>query len=231
MIGVGSLGILILAWLFYRKLLAGLIFSPILTLLLKWEAKRRNEIRRRRLAGEFRDGMQALASALRAGYSVENAFSQAERELTRIYGDDGLLSPEFALIRRRLHMNETVEAALADLAERSGLEDIRDMAQVFAIAKRSGGRLPEILQKASGALEEKGRLEEEIQTLMTAKRLEQRLMSLMPAAILAYVGLTSPDFLAPLYQGVGGRMVMTVCLIVYGLAVWLGERIMKIGVV
>ena len=228
LVGIGC--ILSLAWLFYRKIWVAVIFSPLLIFLLKWEAERKKEARRHRLAIEFRDGMQALASALRAGYAVENAFLQAERELLRIYGKDSLLTPEFALIQRRLHMNETVESALADLAERSDLEDVWEMTQVFSIAKRSGGKLPEILQKTARTLEEKGRLEEEIRTLMAAKRLEQRMMCLMPAVILAYVGMTGSEFLIPLYQGTSGRVIMTVCLGLYGFAVWMGERIMKIEV-
>ncbi len=173
--------------------------------------------------------MQSLASAMSVGYSPENAFGQAQRELAGIYGEKGLLVWEFSLIRRRLAMNQTVEEALGDLASRSGIADIQEMSQVFSIAKRSGGSLPEILRATARTLEEKGQLEEEIRTMLAGRRLEQRIMCLMPAGILLYMTLANPGFLDPLYEGVAGRIVMTLALGVYGLAIWLGEKMLKVS--
>lgn len=215
-------------WLFYRSLWAGFLFLPLLPILERAESVRRQEKRTQLLQRQFRDGMRALASALEAGYSVENAFGQAERELVRVYGKDGALPQEFALIRRRLSMSWTVEEALQNLAERSGIEDIRELAQVFTIAKRSGGPLPRILRRTVYMLEEKVRLREEIQTMITSKRMEFYLMVLLPPAMLAYVGLGGGEFLAPLYEGLHGRMIMSCCLALYFFAVWLGRRILRV---
>lgn len=172
--------------------------------------------------------MQALASAMSSGFSAENAFRQARRELTRIYGENSMLAEEFAVIGRSIGMNRPVEAGLRDLAERSGLSDVEELAEIFAIAKRSGGSLPRILRTSARTMEEKSRVREEIRTLMASKRLEQRIMCLMPAGILVYVGLASPGLLTPLYQGLTGRAIMTGCLAVYVLAVWWGEKIMEV---
>lgn len=228
---LGGAGLLLgFGWLFYRSPFAGLLGLPLLFFLGKQEAKRRQEIRRQKLIRQFRDGMRALVSALGAGYAIENAFAQAERELVRIYGEKELLPQEFALLRRRLAVSWTVEEALQDLAERSGLEEIRELAQVFAVAKRSGGPLPQILQQTLFTMEEKVRVKEEIRTMIAAKRLEFMLMCLMPPLMLAYVGLTGGDFLTPLYEGGRGRICMTVFLMVYFLAVWLGRRILRLEV-
>lgn len=226
----GGGGLLALGWLFYRSLWVGCLGFPLLFFLGRAEASRKREKRAQLLNRQFRDGMLALVSALGAGFAIENAFGQAERELVRIYGEDGLLPREFAVIRRRLAMNGPVEEALTDLAERSGLEDIRELAQIFAIAKRSGGPLAEILRQTVYTLEEKVRVKEEIRTMVTSKRLEFQLMCLLPPAMLAYVGLGSGEFLAPLYESLQGRALMTVCLGVYGFAVWLGQRILRVEV-
>lgn len=227
---VGSAALFVIGWLFYRSLWAGVFFLPLLLVLGRSEESRRQEKRTQLLSRQFQDGMQAVAAALSAGYSVENAFGQAERELARIHGKHGLLTREFALLRRRLSLSWTAEEALQDLAERSGIEDIRELAQVFNIAKRSGGSLPEILRQTVYTLAEKERLQEDIRTMITSKRLEFYLMCLMPPAMLAYVGLGSREFLAPLYEGLRGRVLMTGCLLVYLLAIWLGRRILRVEV-
>lgn len=224
----GVLILLGISWLFYRTLRAALLLSPLLVLALEQEKKRRRQRRQEQLARQFQDGMQALASAMSSGFSAENAFRQARRELIRIYGENSMLAEEFAVIGRSIGMNRPVEEGLRDLAERSGLADVEELAEIFAIAKRSGGSLPRILRTSARTMEEKNRVREEIRTLMASKRLEQRIMCLMPAGILIYVGLASPSLLSPLYQGPTGRVVMTVCLAVYILAVWWGEKIMEV---
>lgn len=228
---LGGIGLLLgFGWLFYRSPAAGLLGLPLIFLLGRREAARRLEIRRQKLIRQFRDGMRALVSALGAGYAIENAFAQAERELVQIHGEKELLPREFALLRRRLAVNWTVEEALQDLAERSGLEEIRELAQVFAVAKRSGGQLPQILQQTLFTMEEKVRVKEEIRTMIAAKRLEFTLMCLMPPLMLVYVGLTGGDFLTPLYEGSRGRICMTAFLAIYLLAVGMGRRILRLEV-
>ena len=70
--------------LFYDSWMIGLILFILLIPLLKVERERLQKKRKRQLARQFRDGIQALAAALSAGYSVENAFAQAVQELQRI---------------------------------------------------------------------------------------------------------------------------------------------------
>lgn len=216
-----------IAWLFYRSAWALIPLSPLVALSLMAGRNQRREERRRQLAVQFREGLTALCAALSAGYSVENATAEAARELRSMYGEEGLMVREMELLGRKIGMNCPVEKAFGELAERSGLEDIRQLADVFAIAKRSGGDLVKILGKTAGTLRTRSQLREEILTLMAGKRLEQRIMSVMPAAVLLYVNLGNPGFTDPLYQGIGGRCIMSVCLVVYGLAVRWGSRIVN----
>jgi len=223
--GVVFLG---LGWLFFRSLTAGIIMQVFLPLMAgpvdRFLRKRRLEL----LERQFIDGMRSFAAALRAGFSPENGLGQAIPEISRIYGDGAMLAEEFGMIRRRLEIDGTMEEGLKDLADRSGIDDIREMAAVFAIAKRTGGNLPGILMETVHILEEKRRTKAEIQTMITAKKLEHRVMCLMPAGILIYLNLTGPEFVDPLYEGLRGRLIMIGCLAVYAFAVWLGEKMMQV---
>ena len=68
---------------------------------------------------------------------------------------------------------------------------------------------------------------EEIETVLAGKRLEQRIMLLMPAAILLFVSLSSPDMLAVMYETWPGRGLMTVFLGVYAGAFVLALRMSR----
>jgi len=73
-------------------------------------------------------------------------------------------------------------------------------------------------------------LKEEISVLISAKRLEQRIMSFMPMGIIVYISLASPEMIAPLYGNLTGALIMTVCLAVYAAAFFISMKIMNIEV-
>lgn len=219
-----------MSWLFYHSLIPAVLLSPLLVLWYRHCGKRAAALRRQNLTLQFKNGVQALAGALLAGYSVENAFHEARRELTVVYGEDGMIVQEFLAIERQLGMSMTVEEALSDFADRSGVDDIRQLAVIFGVAKRNGGRMIQILDSTAATLRTKQQVREEIQTLMTAKKMESRVMNLMPAGILLYMNLTSPSFLTPLYGTLAGRATMTFCLILYAGAIILAEKIMDVTV-
>ena len=90
-----------------------------------------------------------LSSFLAAGYSMENSFAQAQAQLEEMYGERGMMSKEFAVMRSQLSMNRTLEELWGDFAKRSGIEEIRSFAQIFKAARRSGGQLGMIISHVS----------------------------------------------------------------------------------
>lgn len=60
--------------------------------------------------------------------------------------------------------------------------------------------------------------------------MEQNIMSLVPVLILAYVKVSSPEFLDSMYENLTGMAVMTVCFVVYVIAYLWGKRIVQIEV-
>ena len=66
--------------------------------------------------------------------------------------------------------------------------------------------------------------------MLRGRQYEQRLMQVIPLAILFYMNQTSPEFFQVLYETGIGRIVMTVCLAVYVIAAALAKRISAIEV-
>ncbi len=218
----------LISWLFYRSIYAFVIIVPMLFLTRKFFRRHLLSKQKRELLYQFGEMMQMISSFLKAGYSMENAFSQAWEEYVRLFGEKGVMAREFCAIRHQLQFNEPLEQLVEDLAQRSGVEEIVSFSQVFSFAKRGGGDMMKIFQDTVGKIRQKSDVEREIITVITAKRTEQRIMDLVPFGILLYVGLTSPEFLTPLYGNLLGAAVMTVCLLVYLGAFLLAEKILDI---
>ncbi len=219
-----------ISWLFYRSFygMAGII--PLYILVKKYLREYLSQRQREQMLFQFREILQMAVAALKAGYAMENAFIEAWQEYVQLYGNKTIIAQEFRNINHKVQLNIPLEELIDDFAQRSGIEEILSFAQVFGFAKRSGGDMMKIFYGTVDKIRQKSEVEREIETVVTAKRTEQRIMDLVPFGILFYVGFTSPDFLKPLYGNILGVSVMTVCLISYlGAFLW-AEKILKIRV-
>ena len=149
---------------------------------------------------ECKELLQMLSASLQAGYSVERAFSDAERELEAICDRDSLLLAELRKMNRLVKVSRPVEDVFLDLAEKTGLDEMVSLGYIFRQAKRTGGDYGRIMRDTARKLEEKLRTTQEIAAMTAQKQLELRIMCLMPVLILVYVRCTSFDFIAPLYH-------------------------------
>ena len=70
----------------------------------------------------------------------------------------------------------------------------------------------------------------EIEVMVSGKRMEARIMELVPFGIILYVGSANPGFFEPLYGNVLGIVVMTACMGVYIAAHVMSDRIVSIEV-
>lgn len=179
---------------------------------------------------QFKEAIQAVSAALNTGYSVENAFCEAQTELKLIYPADARISRELLVIIRQLRMHISIEQILEEFAFRVQTEDVRNFVTVFAAAKKSGGNMIGIIQNTVSQIGDKIDVKREIDTILASKRYEFRVMSAVPYAIIGYMSLSFPEFMDSLYGNVLGIGVMTVCLVIYMGAYYLGVRLIRIEV-
>lgn len=217
-------------YLFYKSVWAFVVMVPVPFLFYKWKKRACIQERRKQLNYQFKDALYSLNVALQAGYSMETAVSCCIRDLEKLYKEDADILREFRYMETQMHISVPLETLFVDLAGRSGLEDIENFASVFATAKRSGGDLSRIVQKTARMLTDKIEVKKEIEATVAAKKMEQVIMSMMPFGIILYMQLTSPGFLQVLYGNVFGVATMSLCLGIYFLAYWMGQRIVDIEV-
>ena len=219
----------VILFLFYHRVFLALVLGFLGGyIFLKCYKKVLVEKRRWQLTMEFKDAMDALSAALAAGYSMDHAMSEARKDLLLLYGRETLMTQELKDICTKLSLSRPLDELLKELGQRSGVEDILIFAQIYVTARRSGGNMVKIMKRTAGNIGEKMEVKREIRTMMAGKRMEAVCMMVVPLGILLYLNTLSPDFLQPLYQTLAGGIFMTISLLVYGVAVWWGFRIMKI---
>ncbi len=214
----------------YREAWGVVLLSP---LGVWWFIVRKRDIlekRRQLLAQQFKEMLLAVVTCLQAGYSVENAFVGAKEDMEKLYGKESDIVRELGLLEHAITNRIPVEQVLKDFGNRSGVREIRDFGQVFAIGKRSGADMGDMIGNTVQLIGDKLETFREIRTVMGAKIMEQRVMSLVPFGIMIYINLTSPGFFGGLYHNLFGMIFMTICLMLYLAALILAQKIVHIEV-
>lgn len=218
----------LLAVLFYKSVVAVVLFSPFAWIYLKYREKELMKRRKWQFNQQFKQGIMGLSAALNAGYSIENAFFEATKDLVLMYEEDADIMKEFAWITKQIAMNRTVEECLTELAGRTGIEDVENFAEIFQTAKRTGGDLIKIIQQTGKNIGERIEIQREMETLIAQKKMEANIMSLVPLGIILYMWVVSPGFLDRLYHNMFGWLLMTVVLGIYILSYLLMKKIVDI---
>ncbi len=226
----GIFVVMTMGYLFYESIIVVICLIPLSF----WYVKKKKEslVKKRKweLNLQFKEVLMGISAALNAGYSMENSFCEARKDMLLLYDENTDMIQELDYITRQIQRNHVVEELLKDLARRSQVEDIMDFAEVFSIAKRSGGNLVKIIHETCKKMNDKIEVKREIRTLIAGKTMESRIMMLVPLGIIGYMKVFSPEFMAGLYHNIIGICVMTICLFVYMGSIFLAERIITIEV-
>lgn len=218
----------IVAYLFYDSPVAAAALSPLVVPYYRRRSAEKLKKEKRELSAQFREALSAIITALRAGYSAENAFCECRREMAFQFGDRAMITREMGRIEKGLENHVPLERLLLEFSARWEIEEISEFAEVFAIARRSGGNLPEILGRTAEVIQDRMEIDTEIELLLSSRKFEQTIMEGVPFFIIFYLGLTTQGFFDVLYHNAGGAVFMTGCLAAYLAAVAISDKIMEI---
>ena len=227
---LGVLLIGMISYLFYGTVLGAILLSPYLIRYMKSWERQMIQKKKQSFQLQFKEAIEALSAALNVGYSVENAMREAFEDISLLYRKEELIVREFRYMLRQLDMNVTMEAVLKAFAVRTEDEEVRTFVDVFSMAKRGGGDMIGIIRNAVYQIGEKIDVKREIDLIMAAKKLEFKVMSAVPFAMICYIKLSFPEFVDVLYGNLLGICVMSVCLIIYAVSYEVGKKIVEVEV-
>ena len=212
-----------IAYGFFDSPVGLLSVIPIGFLNLRRYCNVKNTKREEAIRSEFKEILLSVASSIRTGYSVENAFLDAVEMLKNMYGEKSILSEDLDEMNRRVSMRVSVEKAFFEIVKLYPLDEIESFGEIFLYTKRLGGGYAAYLKDTADRLEERITLRSELDSMIAQKKLELSIMSVMPMAILVYMKITGGSFLAPLYHNTFGVILMIACLVLYACSVALGN--------
>ncbi|MBQ6389140.1 MAG: hypothetical protein IJH90_05840 [Mogibacterium sp.] len=209
-----SAGSIVIAFLMYRNILfaaVGLILLPRIREIVRQTLA---DNRRRRYMNEFRDFLFMASTAIGAGRSMKDAIGEAIYPLEKIHGKGSILAHELSIVYERMETgSENDVTVLMDLAENSGMEDVFDFVTIYSICKTTGASMIVALGRAASVIIDKMTIEKEVAELVRRKKSEGMVIFIMPAAVILFLNVFAPDYIAPMYETLAGRMIMTVVVV------------------
>ena len=203
----------VVGYLFFGNIIFGLFIFPFGILIWKKDIREYIALRRKRLSKEFKEMLISLSGNLNAGYSLERAFYKTYQELIKNREIYKYITGEVKIILHGIECNKRIEDLLEDFSVRSGIEDIKNFSELVTASKIYGGNMVFVIRQTVSNLNEKYLVEDEIDTLIAGKKLEGKIMLLMPFLIILYMKLTNKGYMNVLYNTALGNVVMMVCLV------------------
>ena len=210
----------ITAWLFFDFSILSLVLLIYLFIALKKRYKERIRQKKWELNLAFKDAITCFSNNLAVGYSPESSLKGVVKELEQLYGKEAEICFEFRQMIKQLELGSNIEEVFLEFGKRSEVEDIRQLAEIFSIVKRTGGNLGQVLKKTEGVLQDKIELKRELTIAIASKKLEFQVMCFVPYGILFYLKLCAPTMSRTLYDTTLGMFLM--------FAVWIGYCVMKV---
>jgi len=199
-----------LGYVFYRSVVISLLFALFAFRYPRMRAVQIADRRRAELTLQFKDMLYSISSAVGAGSSVEHALEIALADMRKQYADPKTsIIRELELMVSRLSFGWNVEDVFLDFGRRSHVEDVTTFANIFDIAKRTGGNLVQIIRQSTDVISEKIETKAEIETSLSGRRIEQKVLTVMPVVLVLFMTYTTNGFMEPIFTTVGGRLVAT----------------------
>lgn len=210
-------------WMLFPLFLVGIGFY-------KKEHKELFRKKREQIRQQFKEMLMLTVTGQKAGYSVENAFLQTYGDLSSLYGPQSSICRMLTELKIGLENNRSVSELWKSMGEVCEIEEIAEFSEVFSIAKKSAGNMTVIMERTAMTIESRTEIQKEIETLISARKLEQKIMNVMPFILMLYIDITSPGYFGRLYHSPQGVVIMTFCLCIYLAAYLTGAKISNIEV-
>ncbi len=215
----GILGALLLGnIIFVLVIAAGASLIPY-----AWLVRARKK-RQKAMAEQLPDVLSILASSLRAGHSFLQALDQVAGEIK----DPS--AGEFHRVVSEIRLGRSIDDAMIEMADRVGSEDMRWAVMAVNIQREVGGNLAEVLDIVANTVRERAYVQRQVRVLSAEGRLSIAILSALPFGIFIYLALMNPEYVAPLFNTMFGRVLLLVGGALMGAGIFVMTRIVRIDV-
>ncbi len=153
-------------------------------------------VRRRRiekLLSQLPNAFDLISRMMRAGQTFSQAMQVTADE------SESPLSEDFGYCCDQQRLGLSTDAALRDLARRTGVLEVRIFVLAVVVHRQTGGNLAVLLENLSTTIRERYRVKGIINALTAEGRLQAYILLALPMILLVSLTVLNPDYMRELY--------------------------------
>jgi tight adherence protein B len=174
--------------------------SPFLYLMVKKERRMKKMIR------QFPEGVDSIANALKAGHP----FLSGLRMVADKY--EAPLGPEFAVAVEEVNFGLSVDEAMANMADRIDLPEVRYFVISVLLQRETGGNLAEILGNLSQLIRDKAEFQGKLKVLSAEGKFSAWILGLLPVVMFGVLNVLNPKYTQLLLTEDMGRVMLGISI-------------------
>lgn len=170
-------------------IVAAVVIAALMTVMVFyfWIARARRK-RMQKFLEQLPDALEVLVRGLRAGHPVTSALELVTTEMPDPIGT------EFGLLADEIAYGLTLKEALANMAARLDLNEVKFFAVCVSIQYDTGGNLAEILSNLSGLIRKRFSLMRKVKALSSEGRMSAIILSALPIITGSLIIFLQPSF-------------------------------------
>jgi tight adherence protein B len=169
------------------------------------------------------DALSLMAASVEGGQTFQRAIDMYRRDARPP------LSRELDRVMAEVVVGSDLVVALENMAERSGVEDLKWAVEAVRIQQSTGGRLAPILHTLATFMRTRQEVRREVQTLSAEGRMSGYVLFAIPLFLVFALELKDPGYLQPMYHGIGLIVLIGTCGLM-ALGFWIVRRMVNIKV-
>lgn len=185
---VAGLGAGLLGGVLRQSVLTGTIIAVVAGSLPVLYVGYKRRLRMAKLMAQLPDGFDLMARVIRAGQTVSQAMQAVADEF------EPPIAAEFSYCYEQQNLGLPPEAALHDLAKRTGLLEIKIFVLVLLVQQQTGGNLAEVLDNLATVIRERSRIRSKIRALTAEGRLQAIILLALPPLMFLLILFLNRDY-------------------------------------
>jgi tight adherence protein B len=150
--------------------------------------------RKEKLLSQLPDAFDLMGRMLRAGQTIPQSLQGVADEFSAPIAD------EFGYCYEQQNLGLSVEAAMRDMARRTGLLELKIFVVAVSVHRQTGGNLSELLDKLASVIRERHKMRGQVKALTAEGRMQAAILLGLPPLLMGVISVINREYMAALMQ-------------------------------
>ena len=206
-IGIAAMVVISGSWSFSKAFFVGILLACAAFPAPRLYLRHKKKVRLIMFNDQLEDALTSMSSALRSGFSINQAIDVVAQENRRP------ISIEFRLLMQEIRLGVPLDEALHKMVNRLGSDDFELVATAIITARQTGGELTAIFQRLAGVIRERTRIQGRLRSMTAQGRLQAYVVAAMPFILLVLLFYAAPKMMAGFFDSMlSVAIVAAVCI-------------------